>query len=229
MSIISCCQHRETFYLSNKYKQNKHHPDCRAMGHPDGKKNSSGNKVKLPKDDLAFLVETTNYTELEIKEWYRSFLKECPAGVLRKVDLHNMYLKILPKEDPAVIVDHLFRIFDRDNSGTIDFKEFVLATDITSSGEPEEKLRWTFRLYDKDCSGTIEMSEMVEVLETVYVMEGLMSGNMARERAKQIFDELDIDGDGTLTCDEFVNGCLKDKDMVAMLKQSNTPPTTDQE
>ena len=86
-----------------------------------------------------------------------------------------------------------------------------------------------FQLYDKDCSGTIEMSEMVEVLETVYVMEGLMSGNMARERAKQIFDELDIDGDGTLTCDEFVNGCLKDKDMVAMLKQSNTPPTTDQE
>jgi Ca2+-binding EF-hand superfamily protein len=80
------------------------------------------------------------------REWYRSFLKECPAGVLRKADLHSMYLKILPKEDPAVIVDHLFRIFDRDNSGTIDFKEFVLATDITSSGEPEEKLRWTFRV-----------------------------------------------------------------------------------
>ena len=33
----------------------------------DGKKTSSGTKVKLPKDDLAFLVETTNYTELEIK------------------------------------------------------------------------------------------------------------------------------------------------------------------
>ena len=36
---------------------------------------------------------------------------------MRKVDLHAMYLKILPKEDPTVIVDHLFRIFDRDNSG----------------------------------------------------------------------------------------------------------------
>ena len=85
-----------------------------------------------------------------------------------------------------------------------------------------------FQLYDKDRSGTIEMSEMVEVLETVYVMEGLMSGNMARERAKQIFDELDIDGDGTLTCDEFVNGCLKDQDMVEMLKRSNSP-VADQE
>ena len=61
-----------------------------------------------------------------------------------------------------------------------------------------------FQLYDKDRSGTIEMSEMVEVLETVYVMEGVASGNMARDRAKQIFDELDLDGDGTLTCDEFI-------------------------
>ena len=86
-----------------------------------------------------------------------------------------------------------------------------------------------FQLYDKDRSGTIEMSEMVEVLETVYVMEGLMSGNMARDRAKQIFDELDIDGDGTLTCDEFVNGCLKDEDMVEMLKRSNSSPGADQE
>ena len=69
MSILSCCQHSETFYLSNKYKHNKHHPDCRTMGRSqqDGKKNSSGTKVKLPKDDLAFLVETTNYNELEIK------------------------------------------------------------------------------------------------------------------------------------------------------------------
>ena len=57
-----------------------------------------------------------------------------------------MYSKILPSEDPSVIVDHLFRIFDRDGNGTIDFKEFVMATDITTSGEPEEKLRWTFRV-----------------------------------------------------------------------------------
>ena len=73
------------------------------------------------------------------------------------------------------------------------------------------------------------MAEMVEVLETVYVMEGLNSGNMARDRARQIFDELDIDGDGTLTCDEFINGCMKDEEMVAMLKQSNSPVPGDQE
>ena len=52
-----------------------------------------GKKVKLAKDDLAFLVEATKYTKSEIKEWYRSFRKECPAGVLRKADLHSMYLR----------------------------------------------------------------------------------------------------------------------------------------
>ena len=32
-------------------------------------------------------------------------------------------------------------------------KEFMIATDITSTGDPEEKLRWAFKMYDKDESG----------------------------------------------------------------------------
>ena len=57
-----------------------------------------------------------------------------------------MYRQMMPKEDPTMIINHLFRIFDRDGNGSIDFKEFVMATDITSKGEPEEKLRWTFKV-----------------------------------------------------------------------------------
>ena len=57
------------------------------------KQDGKTTKVKLAKDDLAFLVEATKYTKLEIKEWYRSFRKEGPAGVLRKADLHSMYLR----------------------------------------------------------------------------------------------------------------------------------------
>ena len=32
-------------------------------------------------------------------------------------------------------------------------QEFMMATDMTASGSPEEKLRWAFKMYDKDGSG----------------------------------------------------------------------------
>lgn len=77
-----------------------------------------------------------------------------------------------------------------------------------------------FQMYDKDGSGTVDMSEMIEVLETVYIMEGVFGGDMAKTRAKQIFDELDANGDGSLTCEEFIAGCMKDEEMVNMLTKN---------
>lgn len=32
----------------------------------------------------------------------------------------------------------------------LSFQEFLLAIDVTSSGTPEEKLKWAFRMYDVD-------------------------------------------------------------------------------
>ena len=48
-------------------------------------------------------------------------------------------------------VDQFFRIYDMDGNGSIDFKEFMLATDMTASGTPEEKLRWAFKVSSENC------------------------------------------------------------------------------
>ena len=32
----------------------------------------------------------------------------------------------------------------------------MMATDMTASGTPEEKLRWAFKMYDKDGSGQLK-------------------------------------------------------------------------
>jgi len=58
----------------------------------------------------------------------------------------------------------VFRTFDSDNSGKIDFKEFLLAINITSAGKPEQKLEWAFQMYDVNGDGTIEPSEMCEII-----------------------------------------------------------------
>ena len=33
-----------------------------------------------------------------------------------------------------------------------------MATDMTASGSPEEKLRWAFKMYDKDGSGALNLN-----------------------------------------------------------------------
>ena len=58
----------------------------------------------------------------------------------------------------------MFRTFDSDNSGKIDFKEFLLAINITSAGKPEQKLEWAFQMYDVNGDGTIEPKEMTEII-----------------------------------------------------------------
>ena len=79
------------------------------------------------------------------REWYRGFRQDCPDGQLSKKVIVDMCNQILPGGDSTTFVDQIFRIFDKDNNGTIDFKEFMIATDMTSSGSPEEKLEWAFK------------------------------------------------------------------------------------
>ncbi|KRG06802.1 neuronal calcium sensor 2 isoform X2 [Drosophila mojavensis] len=99
--------------------------------------------------------------------------------------------------------------------------EFLLAIDVTSSGTPEEKLKWAFRMYDVDGNGVIDIQEMTKIVQAIYDMLGACSSNRpadsAEERAKNIFAKMDENNDGQLTQDEFLKGCLQDEELSKML------------
>ncbi|XP_044596645.1 uncharacterized protein LOC123273311 isoform X2 [Cotesia glomerata] len=100
-------------------------------------------------------------------------------------------------------------------------QEFLLAIDVTSSGTPEEKLKWAFRMYDVDGNGVIDIQEMTKIVQAIYDMLGACSSNRpadsAEERAKNIFAKMDENNDGQLTQDEFLKGCLQDEELSKML------------
>ena len=80
-----------------------------------------------------------------LQEWYKGFISDCPNGKLSPPAFVKIYSQCFPSGNARDFCDHIFRTFDTDGNGYIDFKEFLLAISVTSSGSPEEKLNWAFR------------------------------------------------------------------------------------
>lgn len=60
-----------------------------------------------------------------------------------------------------------FSAFDQDDSGTIDFNEFLIAFSITSKGKLEDRLNWAFNYYDLDNNNYIDSKELRKVLNVI--------------------------------------------------------------
>jgi Ca2+-binding EF-hand superfamily protein len=61
-------------------------------------------------------------------------------------------------------VEEMFKAVDIDQSRSIDFNEFVMATLNETEMITNDKLKAAFKLFDKDNSGTISPEEIKEVL-----------------------------------------------------------------
>lgn len=98
----------------------------------------------------------------------------------------------------------IMEVFDEDNSGDVDFQEFITGLSTFSGrGGKNEKLNFAFRIYDIDRDGFISNGELFIVLKT------MVGNNLKDHQLQQIVDrtimENDVDGDGKLNFEEFKN------------------------
>ena len=96
------------------------------------------------------------------------------------------YGRIMSDEE----VEEMFRSVDTDNSGFIDYTEFVVAATNQQNLTSQEKLAAAFKMFDKDGSGIITADEIREVL----CFGG--SNALTAEAVDSIIKQVDDNGDG---------------------------------
>ena len=121
--------------------------------------------VDLSDEDVDFLTSNTQYSPEEIRTWYKSFQMECPDGKLTKKKFGEIYKMFFSSGNPERFCEHVFRAFDEDNSGWINFKEFLLAIGITTGTDSRAKLKWAFKMYDINKDGLIDAQEMAKIIK----------------------------------------------------------------
>jgi calcium-dependent protein kinase len=148
---------------------------------------------KLSRAVLTYIA--SRLTDDEVKKLKDAFQKidVNGDGMLTLDELKNAI-----SQNPEVHVmniEQIFKTIDTDNSGVINYTEFLAASIDKRIYLQEDKLRDAFKLFDEDKSGKISKSEISKVLKF----------KKSVTEMTKLFEKYDLNGDGEIDFDEFLN------------------------
>lgn len=151
---------------------------------------------KLQQATLAFIVHNMTQKEdtIELRKAFMDF-DENGDGRLTKEELYKGLTRIMTPGEARDEVNRIMEIIDVDKNGYIEYEEFLRASLNMSKVLTEQNLQVAFNMFDKDRSGKITTDEIRDVLGK----EAKISDNVW----KQIVHEIDGNGDGEVSFNEF--------------------------
>ena len=118
-------------------------------------------------------------------------------GKIARDELFTEYLKNYSRMEAFEEVERIMREVDTDNSGYIDYTEFLIASMKKEKLLSRRNLENSFKVFDRDNSGTITIAEL----------KNFLGNDTAGSKAAwdHLLDGGDINNDGELDLQEFKN------------------------
>ncbi|XP_066964394.1 calsenilin isoform X2 [Macrobrachium rosenbergii] len=193
--------------------------------------------VKHKPVKLEELCKQTKFTRQEIRLMYRGFKQECPEGVVQEDTFKEIYAKFFPHGNSSLYAHHVFKAFDLNSNGQISFRDLLVSLSQLLRGSAYDKLKFAFKLYDVNGDGCITKAELTDIVSSVHELMGRNCHNrhdagdglgavthagvedkQTREHVERLFKKLDLNGDGVVTIDEFIQSCMQDEAITESLK-----------
>ncbi|XP_051574477.1 visinin-like [Myxocyprinus asiaticus] len=179
----------------------------------------------MSKEILEDLKLNTKFSENELSQWYENFQKQCPSGRIAPEEFKKIYERFFPESDTTSYAQHVFRSFDTNDDGTLDFKEYIIALHMTSTGKTERKLEWAFSLFDVDKNGYITKAEVGEICQAIYKLipkeeqDKLPADESTPEkRADKLWSFFNKKDNDRLAEGEFIQGILDNEDALHLIQ-----------
>lgn len=122
-------------------------------------------------------------------------------GKLSHEEIKNGYQLIFGDDLNEDQVMDMFRAVDIDNSGFIEYSEFIIACTSEKNLFSEKKLKAAFKMYDKDSSGYISKYEIKSALENY--------ASFTDVQLEEIIRQVDKNQDGEISFEEFKQIMIK--------------------
>ena len=104
-------------------------------------------KVSLGTKELDFLTANTELKDREkLNFHFDNFIAKHPKGKITKKGFREMYKELYPNKNCEKIMERMFKMYDKDNDGYIQFRELMMVIYVMSDGSVEDNLRQIFRV-----------------------------------------------------------------------------------
>ena len=155
---------------------------------------------------LSFIANhlLSNDESTQLYQRFKSLDKNCD-GKLNQDELVDAYSSIMKKQEAVDEARNIMKMVDVDNSGFIDYAEFLTACARRKTLLCRKNLENAFKAFDIDENGTISKEEILQIL-------GKMGPD--DETVNKLIEHMDTNNDGLIDLNEFkraMNKCFNSK------------------